>query len=597
MSKKTIVLLDLKHVVVSLRYKHTCEFLERALKDNWSASFENKIDDVKLRGLMYAVGAVAKTLQAHTLREQLMDHIVTSTEGRVSSMIQSLPSVDSKVDHECSDRQFVVNLSFKKLWEEFSNSEYELQLIHISSSYKFKEEAWQRTISQLEQELSTTIPTLHSPGDICSIYQGAKQALLVTARPKLFELAFQSLQVTLSIIYFNSASIKLSYKCVQEKFVNSCNISMKEVSCLSQMQGLLQFIRKEEDQPNIRTYRVGYCFSDQKFALLQEKNRSISPSFPVLYIPVDLRFRLTRKIDMLYHKITDFRKNIRDNESQLKIANFNNIYYRLSKQHLIQFIDPPESLSILANRMSFQCMFAGLIASQKFNYALKDFSRSSNSKRAQFRVPNSKKIRASDKIDIEHMLFAHNMSYPLILKTVVPCASSNSHKMAVAINEEGLRRVEENAVFRKEDHLLQELVNHSGRIYKVYVIGGEIRVLQKQSMPDIDQHSFELSHFFFDSQQSFDQIEAFKDKLGFEEDTLNFGAVQLLCNFIRKELNLSLFGVDIVQETATGVYYLLDINYFPGYKSMDHEYGEILKKHIITTLNTERNTLRPTASS
>jgi D-alanine-D-alanine ligase-like ATP-grasp enzyme len=41
----------------------------------------------------------------------------------------------------------------------------------------------------------------------------------------------------------------------------------------------------------------------------------------------------------------------------------------------------------------------------------------------------------------------------------------------------------------------------------------------------------------------------------------------LICEELTKTLKLTLFGLDVIINNKTGNYYLIDINYFPGYKN------------------------------
>ena len=40
----------------------------------------------------------------------------------------------------------------------------------------------------------------------------------------------------------------------------------------------------------------------------------------------------------------------------------------------------------------------------------------------------------------------------------------------------------------------------------------------------------------------------------------------MITKFIHEEIDLGIYGYDIVIEDKTGDYYFVDINYFPGYK-------------------------------
>ena len=57
------------------------------------------------------------------------------------------------------------------------------------------------------------------------------------------------------------------------------------------------------------------------------------------------------------------------------------------------------------------------------------------------------------------------------------------------------------------------------------------------------------------------------DKLEYPYSRLDHALVSELSQMIRKYFQLNLFGYDVVQRTGTQEYYIVDINYFPGFKN------------------------------
>ena len=51
-----------------------------------------------------------------------------------------------------------------------------------------------------------------------------------------------------------------------------------------------------------------------------------------------------------------------------------------------------------------------------------------------------------------------------------------------------------------------------------------------------------------------------------------------LAQIIRSALQMELFGFDVCVESGTGKCYVVDINYFPGYKGVPDLYGLILNQ-------------------
>lgn len=577
--KKPLIIIDIKHAAVKLTYKNTKDFLRKAIKESWINTFKTSIDETKQRGLNHVINELTETIKIDQVKDLNIDDIITETKPRVVSFFYELPSTNSVVHNSKNDSQFTVPPTLKTFWSELTASSFEVKLIHVESAFKFKEEIWKKIVSKLEQDLNTTAQIFRTPEDVLSLVEGRESGYLLTARPKFFSGVWNKREA-IKLIYLNG-NLKMAYKYKHEEFVTSKVPPVGEISCLSQLIGLMEFqkVQKEKGSDQ-KIIRVGYDLTAKRFGVLQDGNRALTPSYPVLYTPVDLRFGLNRKIDILFHRYTDFEKDVHDYECQLKVANFKDIYHNPKAGEKVKVVDPPDCLEIINNRMTFQDTFVSLLNSKEFEHALDEYFATTKNKKVAIKIPLAKKVIPTAVTDIKEMITTLGLKYPLIVKTLASSVTANSHKMAVALTEEGLQEIENHKIYKVEDHLLQELINHDGRIYKVYVIGSEILVQQKQSIPNITQESLGLDHFYFDSQKSFHEVEFFKNKISFEKGEIDVGAMKILCQFISKRLNLSMFGVDIVEETGTGTYYLVDINYFPGYtgcKNLD----VLLKKNIL----------------
>ena len=82
------------------------------------------------------------------------------------------------------------------------------------------------------------------------------------------------------------------------------------------------------------------------------------------------------------------------------------------------------------------------------------------------------------------------LGLPLILKPVVACGLPDSHSMALAVTPAGLLwalgKVPMPAI-------AQEFVNHSGRVFKVYVMGERVFHTVRPSIPNLDDESCNLN--------------------------------------------------------------------------------------------------------
>ena len=53
----------------------------------------------------------------------------------------------------------------------------------------------------------------------------------------------------------------------------------------------------------------------------------------------------------------------------------------------------------------------------------------------------------------------------------------------------------------------------------------------------------------------------------------------------------SLVGLDFLLDSEKGIYYLIDINQFPGYKELYNEMGKIISEHIYLGIKKLKNNL------
>ena len=127
------------------------------------------------------------------------------------------------------------------------------------------------------------------------------------------------------------------------------------------------------------------------------------------------------------------------------------------------------------------------------------------------------------------------------------------------------------------------MIDHEERLIKVYVLGYKFFISQRQSIPYKDREDMGVSHFFFDSQRPFQDLNVLKDKLNFiEANDLNTAIILIVSKYIKELASITIYGIDLVRERKTGDYVILDLNYFPDFKGVVN-FAELLKEHIWNT--------------
>jgi len=270
--------------------------------------------------------------------------------------------------------------------------------------------------------------------------------------------------------------------------------------------------------------------------------------------------------------------------STIKLRNFRSMHYdkEITKKSDITFFDSKTCLDVVATRTAFQERFTKIISDPELQNTLQTYFNQHKITPISVKVPQITHITPASET-IHHVIDkikSAGMQFPMIVKTTSATLLEISHFMGVALDYEGLKEIESHRFFRKQDHIIQELINHDERINKIYVLGENLILMQKQSIPNIKMEDLGVNHFFFDSQKSFSEVEALKSKLKYSELPIARGIVEILTKSISESLEASMYGLDIVRQSETGDYYLIDINYFPGYKNVNN-FTELIREWII----------------
>ncbi|KAI8880917.1 hypothetical protein K501DRAFT_190174 [Backusella circina FSU 941] len=207
-----------------------------------------------------------------------------------------------------------------------------------------------------------------------------------------------------------------------------------------------------------------------------------------------------------------------------------------------------------------------------------------------FYVPRSVKLDSvnqwSNNMDIQ---------FPAMCKRRTACSSTEAHQMILIPNAEGMSKLDQ---YVKDDPvIIQEFVQHDGVIVKVYVADGQINASTRPSFKNMDATAGDVVHF--DSQilpKSFEtEIELSNDldrvflrsdpsDIHLEKEAiLSTVLLQRIAESLHKQLGLTFFGFDVLLESKSNAYYVVDVNYFPSFKDVDDfhsKFVDILEKRL-----------------
>ncbi|KAH7524840.1 hypothetical protein FEM48_Zijuj06G0161700 [Ziziphus jujuba var. spinosa] len=202
----------------------------------------------------------------------------------------------------------------------------------------------------------------------------------------------------------------------------------------------------------------------------------------------------------------------------------------------VTVLDPPDAIQHLHNRQSMLQAVADMDLSESYG---------------KVGVPRQLVIKR-DASSIPDAVAKSGLTLPLVAKPLVADGSAKSHELSLAYDQYSLQKLEPPLV-------LQEFVNHGGVLFKVYIVGEAIKVVRRFSLPDVS-----------------------KRELSRNAELPSRPLLERLAKELRRRLGLRLFNLDIIREHGTrDRFYVIDINYFPGYGKMP-EYEHIFTDFLLS---------------
>ncbi|KMZ61464.1 Inositol-tetrakisphosphate 1-kinase [Zostera marina] len=307
-------------------------------------------------------------------------------------------------------------------------------------------------------------------------------------------------------------------------FKNEGNKEENEMSCLTtQNQGM---------------FVVGYALTLKKVkSFLQPKLEMLARNKGILFVAIDRNRNLADQgpFDVVLHKLPgkEWRRDIE-------------VYWQQHPE--VTVLDSPDAIQHVYNRQSMLKDVADLNLSDCHG---------------EIGIPRQLVIKKDSSL-ISDAVTRAGLNLPLVSKPLVVDGSAESHVLSLAYDQLSLSRLHPPLV-------LQEFVNHGGVLFKVYIVGDTIKVVRRFSLPDVDEHDLVNNSGVFE----FPRVSCASASA--EEADLDPSIAELpprpllekLARGLRRRMGLHLFNMDIIREHGTrNRYYVIDINYFPGYGKM-----------------------------
>ncbi|XP_068656052.1 inositol-tetrakisphosphate 1-kinase 4-like isoform X1 [Aristolochia californica] len=327
--------------------------------------------------------------------------------------------------------------------------------------------------------------------------------------------------------------------------------------------------RNEEDKDNernLQTYSisggfppqqklvVGYALTSKKTkSFLQPKLEGLARKKGILFVAIDQSRPLSEQgpFDIVLHKLSgkEWRQILED-------------YWQ--KHPEVTVLDPPNAIQHVHNRQSMLQDVADL--------NLSDCN-------GKVGVPRQLVI-TKDPSSIPDAAVKAGLTLPLVAKPLVVDGSAKSHELSLAYDQLSLSKLEPPLV-------LQEFVNHGGVLFKVYIVGEAIKVVRRFSLPDVNKCQLLNNGGVF----RFPRVScasACADDADLDPCVAELPPrplLERLARELRRRLGLRLFNMDIIRELGTrDRFYVIDINYFPGYGKMP-EYEHIFTDFLLSLVH------------
>ena len=168
-------------------------------------------------------------------------------------------------------------------------------------------------------------------------------------------------------------------------------------------------------------------------------------------------------------------------------------------------------------------------------------------------------------------------SYPVVCKPVQSCGSTASHTFYIVYSAEQLCSL----VATSGSYVVQQLLSHSGTMYKVYVVNNQSFVVPKPSIPPhvtsptqppaspltLDSQSMTLTPLIHSSPPATHSQQSTMIEADVSVSAAMAAVLHGVAGRLSAVFGLTLYGFDVVE--SGGVLYVVDVNYFPSYNRVD----------------------------
>ncbi|DBB10768.1 TPA: hypothetical protein ACH3X3_007252 [Trebouxia sp. C0006] len=358
----------------------------------------------------------------------------------------------------------------------------------------------------------------------------------------------------------------------------SCMCTIMQNSS-QQLQQLLRHVADSHRRRVTAALLVGYTMKPSRERNLASRGLlPLTAPHGVCFVPVDFGQPLEQQgpFDVMLHKATD--ELISRGPKQLpefsaRIASLAAYTEANPETVLVDSLDKVHQV----------------IDRQTLTMCLEEAARAARAQGFAVQTPPSIQVdRLGPDAETRHLLAQSGIRLPCIVKPRVACGTPEAHQMAVVLQEDGFQDLQV-----AMPGCLQQFINHNGVLHKVYVMGDQMHVAERQSIPNLPAVATQAAGlpqvFAFDSLKSLPHRDYLQPHYESQQQPagsgLNMEVVRVVTDELRKRMGLTLFGYDTVVQENTGVHFIIDVNYFPSYKEFPDAakaLSDVLKKAFHT---------------
>ncbi|KAF1745043.1 hypothetical protein MXB_3369 [Myxobolus squamalis] len=319
---------------------------------------------------------------------------------------------------------------------------------------------------------------------------------------------------------------------------------------------------------------IGYVIVSNKQKTLNTKNlnKTIFEGYEFLMIPIDpsIPVKQQEKIDILIHKAHQYfiqELKISENSKLLAALESFELDMRINN---IPIIDSCATISTILDRVQI----ANILH------------------QCQFQM-NGIKVQSPQTLQVEfgmtdpeflNLMEQNNLKFPIMTKPLGGYFPKFRYEMSLHFNHsvKGFDKITDQ-FSQYIPCIIQQFYNHGGVVYKLYIIGDEWYICARPSIINLDQENHEP--VFFKSCAVTRKCGICSISSSIEDSNIPTSQTcgldrKVICKLVaslRSKIGLNLVGIDIIVDSTKSTYYVVDVNYFPGYNDVPDLNSKFIK--------------------